>query len=1000
MDLRKPPVLIDTSYDDSADSLMTYAHIVDQLERIDMTDTSCEEEEEIEEDLLNSSTYSFEIDSKSTKINSSVPNSFISSTHSPLLYPNTYQLSSVVKKMLYSRQRQINELLITERDYLVSLRILKTKYIDSLATLPSSPTFIPELQECLARSIIHHESFYAELKELCSQWGNYDDDSRILNSHGSILSDSINNNHFMGPSINRNDCASSLYASITDFNANSPDLNPFNPNEALINESKVITKICELISEKSINVDLCCTYCFLYPQLIKFSESIDIEAIASKRENSLDFSSKSASNSFDGLDSESMVIMIPERHSRKTNNNNNNNNTITNNNNNNNIHNNTVYPVSKLNSNYGSVSHKRLDYSFSSLVQKPTIRMTKYKIMLESLLKYSSDYSPLLIDSIKNSLAVVSNDCIKINQSIGEYEALRFRTEQFLSYSRDSMKLLVSSNIRSFEENLGLAGLIGSFEVVWKGKNSVKHEYCGAALFNTHLMIFQINRNNSFTIKFMIPILSITEIVTGDSNFDGLITDYFNSIRILYEDHSNIYEIKLLLPNESETLTWIKNLKILKYECEKDIRDDESFSFSKLQTQVKRKQNSPSDSALYFKTIGYSNYNNMQPYFRANNNKYNFNNNTNNNNNNSSNGSNDLKASIATYCVYIIVAYYDTEPVHQTTLSNAKTIEVKKVNRLLYETKLNDLWSVEFPRSVLGKVKRTGSYFDIKKAYNPTSIGNNSNNNINSSSTTPILSSSGIFPITTAPNTILSANSLGGVSSSSIANLFNSSSNNNNNNNNNTVNIANSDNSITSISSYSGTLNDGFNGLSNFPTISNIPYTTTTHVAMSSGRSKKGYGEIINQRFNASTITTTTVTTSCESRISSQISSMATSDHEFFMLPTPKSSIDKSFNRLSYGKSHSISDLRSASNIKTSLTPVEENYLKIEDMINIQKICNEDPQIQQLEQQQQQTQKSQFRIISDQQGLITSSKKLNFLEKSTKQWSNFFKFGNKHINVN
>ncbi|GME97819.1 unnamed protein product [[Candida] boidinii] len=127
---------------------------------------------------------------------------------------------------------------------------------------------------------------------------------------------------------------------------------------------------------------------------------------------------------------------------------------------------------------------------------------------------------------------------------------------------------------------------------------------------------------------------------------------------------------------------------------------------------------------------------------------------------------------------------------------------------------------------------------------------------------------------------------------------------------------------------------------------------------------------------------------------------MATSDHEFFMLPSPKSSLDKSLNRLSYGKSHSISDLRSASNIKTSLTPVDENYLKLEDMINIQKICNEDPQIQQLEQQQQQSQKSQFRIISDQQGLITSSKKLNFLEKSTKQWSNLFKFGNKHINVN
>ncbi|OWB76291.1 hypothetical protein B5S32_g441 [[Candida] boidinii] len=997
MDLRKPPVLIDTSYDDSSDSLMTYAHIVDQLERIDMTDTSCEEEEEIEEDLLNSSTYSFEIDSKSTKINSSVPNSFISSTHSPLLYPNTYQLSSAVKKMLYSRQRQINELLITERDYLVSLRILKTKYIDSLTTLPSYPNFIPELQECLGRSIIHHESFYDELKEVYSQWENYDDDSRLLNLHGSFLSGSINNNHFLSPSINKNDCASSLYASITDSNTNSPDLNSFNPNEALINESKVITKICELISKRSINVDLCCTYCYLYPQLIKFSESIDIEAIASKRENSLDFSFKSASNSFDGLDSESMVIMIPERPSRKTNNNNNINSI------NNNIANNIVNPISKLNSNNGSVSHKRLDYSFSSLVQKPTIRMTKYKIMLESLLKYSNDYSSLFIDSIKNSLAVVSNDCIKINQNIGEHEALRARTEQILSYSRESMKLLVSSNIRYFEENLGLVGLIGSFEVLWRGKNSVKHEYCGAALFNTHLMIFQINRNNSFTIKFMIPILSITEIVTGDSNFDGLITDYFNSIRILYEDHFNIYEIKLLLPNESETLTWIKNLKILKYECQKDIRDDESYSFSKLQSLVKRQQHNSSDSALHFKTIGYSNFSNMQPYFRTNNNKYN---NNNNNNTNNNGRINDLTTSIATYCVYIIVAYYDTEPVHHTTLSNAKTIEVKKVNRLLYETKLSDLWSVEFPRSVLGKVKRTGSYFDIKKAYNPSSnVNNNTGNNINSSSNTPILSSTSIFPITTAPNTILSANSLGGVSTSSITNLFNSSSGNSNNN---TINIVNSSNSITSISSYNGTLNGTLNGVSNgssnVPTTSNV-LSSTGHVAISSGssRSKKDYGEIINQKFNASTTTTTTtttLTTSCESRISSQVSSMATSDHEFFMLPSPKSSLDKSLNRLSYGKSHSISDLRSASNIKTSLTPVDENYLKLEDMINIQKICNEDPQIQQLEQQQQQSQKSQFRIISDQQGLITSSKKLNFLEKSTKQWSNLFKFGNKHINVN
>lgn len=216
-------------------------------------------------------------------------------------------------------------------------------------------------------------------------------------------------------------------------------------------------------------------------------------------------------------------------------------------------------------------SLENLDLSLISLIYKPIQRISKYKLFLENLLKLNS-----------NSIEYKSiNDClIKVDYSIKEINRYGLQEKiksnllfKFLNFNEFNLKFPV--------EYLGLPLLLGSLNVVYvTNKSIIKSVNYGAFLFKTHLILADVTTNkNKFDVIFLIP-LSVSKIILNDEdNSGGLLTNYQNSFKILFEYKFKKIELLLLNFNDFENSIWKEKLLILINEINGPYKFDYSSSY-------------------------------------------------------------------------------------------------------------------------------------------------------------------------------------------------------------------------------------------------------------------------------------------------------------------------------------------------------------------------------------------------------------------------------------
>ena len=329
-----------------------------------------------------------------------------------------------------------------------------------------------------------------------------------------------------------------------DENATSPNFDNFN---YVSNEQLYMENIVRLLSTDAIDVDLYSRYCSLYHRVLSFSGLNEIENY--KRE--------------------SFVIL-----------------------------NDYLVEHQSLHTNFSIDRH--LDTRFISVVQMPTTRMVRYKLILQSLLKN------IELDELNKQQLKFYSKCAEkvnvkidsINDFVGDSEMKLLKLQDFKDlFSKTGDQLFPT---KLFLENLSDLHLASAFTVVYKSKqatsvmkshsrpksNLLHSEYLVGTLFKSHLILSKCSQTHSNTLelKFVIPLMSIFDISHG---MPTLVTPYEFVLNIKFEDKFNIYEISMLFPDEKEMLLWEANMKkyVDKLNCYNS-KKPSTFAYSDIQRRI------------------------------------------------------------------------------------------------------------------------------------------------------------------------------------------------------------------------------------------------------------------------------------------------------------------------------------------------------------------------------------------------------------------------------
>ncbi|GMM30119.1 hypothetical protein DAMA08_028640 [Martiniozyma asiatica (nom. inval.)] len=213
---------------------------------------------------------------------------------------------------------------------------------------------------------------------------------------------------------------------------------------------------------------------------------------------------------------------------------------------------------------------QRLDTRFISVVQMPTNRITRYNLMMSSLLKHIEDdeQDAELVKYYKNGASKLVDLVDNVNHYVGESNK---------SYQQlDIFKAKFSSNLSDpmvdplFFDNLSLLKFSGALGVVYHDdeKSKLSNEHMMASVFENHLILAKPTTGKA-EIKFIIPFLSIinkNDILGNQMIFDNspqltLSTQYEPTLNFVFENNFQIHELALLFPTLSEMNLWIDIFK-------------------------------------------------------------------------------------------------------------------------------------------------------------------------------------------------------------------------------------------------------------------------------------------------------------------------------------------------------------------------------------------------------------------------------------------------------
>ncbi|TID30505.1 hypothetical protein CANINC_000858 [Pichia inconspicua] len=322
-------------------------------------------------------------------------------------------------------------------------------------------------------------------------------------------------------------------------NHNGKESSAFSPSfdkyNYVSNEKSYLETIVKLLANDSVDVDTYSTYCSLYQQILAFCNQHNMERY--KRD--------------------SLIIL-------------------------------NDYQVQHKNLHNEMFTDKHLDTRFISVVQMPTTRMVRYKLMLLSLLKN------IELDEKNSALLIYYSDSIEklnfkidaINSFVGN-ESVKFAKIQSLRNMFKNNESMFPSNL--FLENLEDLQLASSFGVVYPSyKNTINYQYLCGILCKSHLILARPSSiySNSLEVKFVVPLMSILNMEYSTC----LSTSYSDVINLTFEDRFNVYECGMIFPDEKEMLLWKAKLRLnidkLNFTGKSDNLFQHNYIFSDLQRKV------------------------------------------------------------------------------------------------------------------------------------------------------------------------------------------------------------------------------------------------------------------------------------------------------------------------------------------------------------------------------------------------------------------------------
>lgn len=239
------------------------------------------------------------------------------------------------------------------------------------------------------------------------------------------------------------------------------------------------------------------------------------------------------------------------------------------------------YIVSHRNLQQNIFIDQRLDTRFISVVQMPTNRITRYKLMIGSLLKnIHLDESPEFVNSFKQSELKLGELVDNVNHYVGESNRKYEQLDEFKKiFDGTAPKLNPKSSTviytkcplsPLFFDNLSFINLDGSLTLVYfdDDLNRLVSFNAIAAVFDSHLIIGKPSSiyQGKAEILLALPLISILnhkEIISNlnSSNvFYTLATQYESTLNITFENNFKVHEIALVFVNQMELNIWIDYL--------------------------------------------------------------------------------------------------------------------------------------------------------------------------------------------------------------------------------------------------------------------------------------------------------------------------------------------------------------------------------------------------------------------------------------------------------
>lgn len=269
------------------------------------------------------------------------------------------------------------------------------------------------------------------------------------------------------------------------------------------------------------------------------------------------------------------------------------------------------YIVSHRNLQQNIFIDQRLDTRFISVVQMPTNRITRYKLMIGSLLKnIHLDETPESVNIYKQAELKLGELVDNVNHYVGESNRKYEQLDNFkVIFDGKVPKLNTKSTTTMytkcpldplFFDNLSFINLTGALTLVYfdDDLNRIVSFNAIAAIFDSHLIIGKPSGiyQNKAEILLALPLISIinhNDIISNSNSsniFYMLATQYESTLNITFEDNFNIHEISLVFINQTEMSVWTDYLSntLKKSLTSLNNFNDELWNFSKFQQRVKQ----------------------------------------------------------------------------------------------------------------------------------------------------------------------------------------------------------------------------------------------------------------------------------------------------------------------------------------------------------------------------------------------------------------------------